>query len=545
IGVLASAGGAALVALVVAGTILAPRLLDDDRGSTGTSSGGRTGGTFKLAMSSPTTAGSEIDPSHVYNGTGRFLSKQLFTGLTELGTDGAVRNRLATRIVPDPSCRAWKILIRDGTRFSNGEPVDAQAFARGWARSAATSDGGGSFLLNDVQGFTEVSGGKADTLSGVKVVSATALDVTLTSPNCDFVTRLSEPAFMPMPQSAGKADNASFNMRPVGNGPFKLREYQRGTRVSLERNETWAFGRTKFDAVAIRLGSEPAMGRVAYTAGEADWYTVATDQLATSPKTDLVSRPSPYTRMLVPITKRGPMKSNVARQAVSHAIDRQKLSALFGGHYKSAHGIVSAAIPGFGQPGPCPSCDGTDPAKAKALAAEAGLKPGSQVRLYYRDSPIDKRLVETVRGMLQSVLGWRIEARVTPLSEFERFRKDLVADDASGLAFYGWGPDYASAYSALWPLLGGTVVATSENTYFNLSGWKNGRFDELIATGLRTQAAGDRTNLYRQAEKLALDDMALVPLINTAVVAGRRNGKYVGLEMDYDGDPTVATAALK
>ncbi|WUI02000.1 ABC transporter substrate-binding protein [Spirillospora sp. NBC_00431] len=543
IGVLASAGGAALVALVVAGAVLVPRLLDDDQRSATTP--GRTGGTFQTAMRTVGTSGNEIAPSHVFGGTERFLSKQLFTGLTELGPNGVPRNRLATRIVPDPSCKVWKILIRDGTTFSNGEPVDAQAFARGWARSAATGTGGGPFLLHDIEGFAAVSGGKADTLSGVKVVSGTAFDVTLTSPNCDFVTRLSEPAFMPVPQSAGKADNTAFNTRPIGNGPFKLREFREDTRVSLERNDAWAFGRTKLDRVEIRLGDEPAMGRAAYTTGEADWYTVATDQLATAPRTDLISRPAPFTRMLVPIVARGPMKSVQARQAVSHAVDRVKLGALFGEVYKPAHGIVPAAIPGFGKAGTCPSCDRTDPARAKALAAEAGLEPGSRVRFYYRDSPIDKQLIEAVRNMLESVLGWKIEPRVIPLSEFERFRKDLVSDDASGLAFLPWGPDYASAYSMLWPLLGGTVVATSENSYYNLSGWKNGRFDELIGTALRTQSADSRTSLYRQAEKLALDDMALVPLVHNGVAAVRRSNKYVGLEMDYDGDPTVATAALR
>ncbi|MFI0484699.1 ABC transporter substrate-binding protein [Actinomadura sp. 9N215] len=546
-GVLASAGGAALVALVVAGTVIATQLLRDGGkpDATTTASGGRTGGTLRIAMRTAGTSANEIDPSHVFSGTERFLTKQLFTGLTELGPDGAARNRLATQITPDASCRQWKILIKAGTTFSDGRPVDAQAFARGWARSAATDTGGGSYLMNDIVGFTETTAGRAATLSGVKVVSGTALDVTLTSPNCDFVTRLSEPAFMPVPEDAGKPDNAAYNTRPVGNGPFKLQEYRQDSRAALVRNDAWAFGKTRLDGVDIRLSDEPALGRTAYTAGEVDWYSVPADQFATVPKTGLVSRPGPFTRMLVPITARGPMKSREAREAVSYAVDRKKLGALFGGAYTEAHGIVPPGIPGFGKPGPCPSCDGTGPAKAKALAERAGLKPGSEIRLYHRASPADEKLVEAVRGSLESVLGWKIEKRTIPLTEFERFRKDLVAGDASGLAFFSWGPDYPGAYSMLWPLLGSTLVATSKNAYYNLSGWQNTNFDNLISTALRTQSAGARTTLFQQAEKTALDDMALVPLVNTGTAAIRRDGKYVGLELDYDGDPTVATAALK
>ncbi|MFI0407773.1 ABC transporter substrate-binding protein [Actinomadura sp. 3N508] len=545
VGVLASAGGAALVALVVAGTAIAVKLAGDgDPDPTTTSAGGRTGGTFQMATRGVTTSGDEIDPSHAFSGAERFLTKQLFTGLTELAPDGTARNRLATQITPDASCRRWKIQIKDGTTFSDGRPVDAQAFVRGWDRSAATDAGGGAYLMTDIAGFAELSGGKAETMSGVRVVTSTMLEVTLTSPNCDFPARLSEPAFMPVPEDAGRPDNEAYNIRPVGNGPFKLQEYQKNSRVSLVRNDAWAFGKTKLDGVDVRISGEPALGRAAYAAGEVDWYTVGTDQVGAAPKNELITRPAPFTRMLVPITARPPMNSRDARLAVSYAIDREKLVALAGGSYKRAHGIVPAGVPGFGGPGACPSCDGTDPAKAKEHAARAGLKPGTEMRFYYRGSTADEKLVEVVRHSLESVLGWKIDARAIPISEYERFRKELVKDDACGLAFFSWGPDYPGAYSMLWPLLGGTVVATSTNSHHNLSGWKNGGFDNLISTALRTQDAASRANLFRQAEKVALDDMALIPLVNNGAAAVRRSGKFVGLEMDYDGDPTVATAAL-
>ncbi|MGP4023578.1 ABC transporter substrate-binding protein [Actinomadura sp. 3N407] len=545
IGVLASVGGAALVALVLVGTVVAVQLGRGDEPDPPGTTGGRTGGTFRMATRSPGTADGEIDPSHVYGGTGRFLVKQLFTGLTELGADGVARNRLATAVTPDPTCRQWKIGIKDGTAFSDGTPVDAQAFARGWARSAAAKNGGGSYLMNDIEGFSEVAGGKADELSGVKVVSGTLLNVTLTSPNCDFGARLSEPAFMPVPAEAGKADNETFNTHPVGNGPFTLKEYRQDATASLVRNDTWTFGKAKFDGVELVLGNDPAKGRAAYAAGEVDWYPVETDDLSSVPRNELVTRPSPFTRMLVPLTARGPMKSEEAREAVSHAIDREKLSRMLGGVLKPAHGIVPAAVPGFGGPGPCPSCAKPDPDKAKTLAAQAGLKPGAEVNLYYRESQLYRTLAEVVKGQLQTTLGWRVEMKPTPSTDFTGFRETLVSDDASGLAVFAYGPDYPGAYSMLWPLLGGDLVATATNTHYNLSGWKNGEFDNLIAGALRNPAAGGRATLFKQAEKLALDDMALIPLVYDGHAAIVKSDKYVGLEMDYDGDPTVATAALQ
>ncbi|WP_165950363.1 ABC transporter substrate-binding protein [Actinomadura sp. GC306] len=544
IGVLAGVGGAALVALVLAGSVIAVRLFPDG-GGPGATPAGRTGGTFRMAVPSPGTPGEEIAPSHVYGGTERFVVKQLFTGLTELDADGKARNRLATRITPDRTCTRWKIGVKGGTTFSNGEPVDARAFARGWNRSAATQTGAGSYLMTDIEGFTDVAGGKADELSGVTASSGDVLDVTLTSPDCGFPGRLSEPPFMPVPEDAGGPDDRPFNTRPVGNGPYTLKEHTLGTGVSLVRNDTWAFGKTRFDGVEVTFSTDAARARTAYNAGQVDWYSGTAEEVASAPQQDLVTRPSPFTRMLVPLTARGPMKSKEARLAVSYALDRARLGTLLGGAHEPAHGIVPAAVPGFGAPGACPSCDRPDPAKAKELAGQAGLRPGAEITLHYRESPVYKHLAEAVRDALEDTLGWNVELKATPLADYDEFRESLVSKDASGLAIFAWSPDYPGAHSILWPLLGGTIVATSENTYFNYSGWKNDRFDDLMSRALRTPDAAARAGLHKQAEKLALDDMALIPLLNDGYAAVVRKDKYVGLRMDYDGDPTVAAAALR
>ncbi|WP_131740696.1 ABC transporter substrate-binding protein [Actinomadura roseirufa] len=537
--VLAGVGGSALAVLIVVGTVVAVRATRHDPDPPT----GRVGGTLRMTSAEVTSPGGEIDPSHSLTGTGHFLAKQLFTGLTELGADGVARNRLAIGITPDTTCENWHITLREGTRFSNGDPVDAAAFARGWARSAASPDGSGPLLLSDVKGYPDVATGKAAELSGVKT-SGSALDVALTSPHCEFATRLSDPVFAPVPVTAGKADNKVYNLAPVGNGPFRLQQYVKDKSAMLVRNETWAFGRTKLDSVTVQLGSDTAQGRASFTAGGTDWAHLGPGDLATAPKNSLVTGSTPFTRMLVPITARGPMRTKEARLAVSYALDRGKISTALGGVQPPARGVVPMALPGFGRTGQCPSCDVPDPVKAKELAGRAGLPPGTTVRLYLQDTVSGQRLAPLVQAQLESVLGWKIEVRHSPLSDFTGFRKSLVAGDASGLALFSWGPDYPDPYTMLWPLLGSTLVATDKNQYYNLSGWRNTRFDTLISSALRNTSADARTRYYKEAEKVALDDMALIPLVfdGRAVLVSDR---YVDLKIDYDGDPTLATAALK
>jgi ABC-type transport system substrate-binding protein len=543
--VLAGAGGAAAVALAVAATLIV--VLSKGDGGASPASAGRVGGTLRISAASLGSTSGEIDPSHAYTGTERFLAKLLFTGLVEVQPDGTVRNRLATEIKSDGTCSNWTFGIKEGTTFSDGSPLDAAAFERGWIRAARTSTGGGPVLMADIAGFADASTGKAGVLSGVSA-SGSVLDVHLTSPNCDFPKRLGDPAFAPLPKSAGSWDNASYNQNPIGNGPFKLQSSSKGKSYTLVRNDRWACGRTKLDGVQVNALDDTAQGRAAFASGGTDWApltggTGAAAASATSPAGGTaVARTLPYTRMLVPVTARGPMKSRDARLAVSYALDRGALARLYGTGYAPAHGIVPDALPGFGKAGVCPSCDAPDTVKAKELAAGAGLGPGTKITLYLQQTSTSTTAAEAVQARLQQVLGWSVELKTTPLSDWSKFRQAVTGGDASGLALFAWGPDYPSPYTVLWSLLGGTLVGRSDG--YNLAGWKNSSFDGLISNAVRTTSDGQRTKLYQQAEKTALDDMALIPLVYTGAGALASN-RFVNLRPDYDGDPTVATAALK
>ncbi|HEY8481212.1 MAG TPA: ABC transporter substrate-binding protein [Spirillospora sp.] len=542
IGVLASVGGAALVALILVGSVVVHQLTGREENQR-TDPQGRTGGTFRMAAPEPGPGG--FDPANAVGQTGAFVVRQLFTGLTDLDAKGNVRNRLATNIVPDSTCREWKIGIRQGTTFSDGSPVNAGAFMRGWTRAAKSKVGAASYLMTGIKGFKDVYEGKADELSGVTAISQYELAVTLDSSNCDFPAALAEPPFMPVPEQAGDAGDESFGSRPIGNGPFVLREYQPNRKISLARNASWAFGKTRLDGVEITLAADPALTRTVYAAELVDWSDLSGEGASSAPNNDLLIGNAPFTRMLVPITTRGPMKSRQAREAVSLALDRQKLSGMFGGVHKPAKGIVPPSVPGFGTSSACALCIEPDPDRAKELAERAGLKSGTTVRLYTRDSTLYRRLAESVRDQLQSALGWRVEMKVFPLSQFAEYKNALAAKDASGLALYAYGPDYASAYSMLWPLLAGENAEGRAEARTNVSGWKNPHFDNLLLQAARTPSAPERTQLLKRAEQLALDDSALIPLLYEGKTALAKSDRFVGLAMDYYGYPTLATTALK
>ncbi|MFC7562721.1 ABC transporter substrate-binding protein [Actinomadura namibiensis] len=539
VGVLVGAGGAAAVALVLAAGVALANLNGD--GKEPPPPFDRAGGTLSMMANTPYDKG-YLAPEHASGGTGTMLAKQLFTGLVEVTPQGALRNRLATALTPDATCANWKITIRDGTRFANGEPVDAEAFARGWGRAARNPSGMASFLMEDIRGYTEASAKKTDRLPGVRA-SGQTLDVALTGPSCEFPWRLADPLFFPAPRAAGAPDNESHHLRPIGNGPFRLASYTPGRSVELVRNDSWAFGRTRLDRVNVRLTDDSNAMTAAFRSGETDWASPADTAAGrtTGGMAGRVEYPVATTRMLVPLTARGPMKSRDARLAVSYALDRTTLASLVPG--RPARGLVPPPV-GSGQPGACPSCDAPDPERAKMLAARAGLGQGTVVHLHTMTTGTQLPMAGQVETQLERVLGWRVELKTIKDFAYDKLRDQVTAKNASGLMIFAWRPDYPAGSALLGSLLGGDQIATGGNALNNYSGWRSGRFDGLLDRIRRTPDAAERARLTQEAEKVALDDMAIIPVVSGGGVA-LRSDRFTGLNPDVDGHPTLADAGRR
>ncbi|HEU5159313.1 MAG TPA: ABC transporter substrate-binding protein [Streptosporangiaceae bacterium] len=537
--VLAGAGTAGFVALVLIGTFTLIRIGTDSAPPT-PRPGGVSGGTLRMATAYAPEA---IDPSNATFGPDVFIAKQLFTGLTEITPDGRVVRRLAEDLQPDASCRTWTITIKQGTTFSNGEAVDPQAFARGWNRAAKSEDGYGLFVMDEIKGYREVNTGPAESLSGVESFP-NGLRVNLTRPDCEFDRRLAAAPFFPVPAAAGDVKNTAYNNRPVGNGPFRVESYTADSKLTLVRNDLWFAGRAKLDRITLDL-TVPSGGAVAaFDSGRYDWAEVNSADINNAKARhrgdgQLQSRLVNGIDFLIPVTARGPLRSKQAREALSYAIDRNALNnTVYGGTRPPATGLVPPAVPGFRRGGICPSCETPDPAKARQLAAAAGLGPGTEVTFVSRNSASASQGGDAIAQRIESVLGWKVNRRGIDSTRYPDFTKALTGGGATGFGRSAWFGDYTSAYNFLHSLIGGGQ--TSE-----LSDWRDSRFDELLARAIQTSDEAGRNQLIQQAEKIALDDMAIIPLWVATQTRLVDTKEFTGLNIDHDGDPTLATAARK
>jgi len=544
------AGGAAVVALVVAAGAAAWILRSgdgEDRSRRPAAGVGRTGGELTMALP---VAGTDFrfDPAGARSGSERTVAEQLHTGPAEFGTDGRVRPALATAIKPQDGCSAWEITLRRDTAFSDGSKVDAAAFVRGWNAAARVGNGPAAMAMRGIKGYAEVAAGERTTMSGVRAAGPGTVRVALTSPDCEFDKRLGDPVFAPVPKK--DADR-------VGNGPFKIESYDEGRRLVLARNDRWALGQARLDRVVIDLDSSTTADTIsAFQAGRYGFSPVGSGEEALArsrlPEGDhLLNRPLGASTYLIPITARGPLRTREARLAVSYALDRAELTdKAYNGLRAPAAGLVPAALPGWGPEGAggsaaaCASCVRQDVAEAQRLAKAGGLARGTTLRLIVQGEMNAAHWAPLVQRQLDRVLGLKvvIESKET----MAEWKAAMMAPDASGLGSSGYGAPYPTAYAFLHPTLGGDQIPSSDGggEGFNLSQWSNARFDATLARIPRATDEQSRLDLARRAEKIALDDMALIPLWNTRKTA-LADRSFVGLDLDFEGLPTLAGTALR
>jgi ABC-type transport system substrate-binding protein len=211
------------------------------------------------------------------------------------------------------------------------------------------------------------------------------------------------------------------------------------------------------------------------------------------------------------------------RQALSMAIDRDLLIEQFTeNQHLYARTILPPAMPGFS--GELEAA-GYDPD-----AARQALKASS----YAGKIPPLRMLVSSTGNetspLLDAILNmWRKELGVQVNVEFidpELFN-DAAREKPGHVVFYGWCADYPDPQNFL-------DILFHTASEFNLSGYTNSEVDRLLEQARSELDMSHRMDLYKQAEKLLLEDFAAIPLwhYQTFVLVNPSIQNYVLMPMD-------------
>lgn len=179
------------------------------------------------------------------------IDLQIFEGLVSVGVDGAIEPALAASWDVSEDRLTWRFKLRDA-RFADdpafsdgkGRKVTAADVIYSWERGLNAESGSlNSWALSGiVRGAEEFAKGEAETVSGLQAVDKQTLQVRLTDPDRDFLTRLTVLSTAVVPREVVETYGEEFGRRPVGSGPFKLAGWTPNELLRLEPNPHYGVG---------------------------------------------------------------------------------------------------------------------------------------------------------------------------------------------------------------------------------------------------------------------------------------------------------------
>jgi peptide/nickel transport system substrate-binding protein len=325
----------------------------------------------------------------------------------------------------------------------------------------------------------------------------------------------------------------------VGTGPFRFVSFSRGVGVELARNETYWGKPPVWEKVSIRFLPADASRLSALLAGQVDAIeNVPTNDFARVSKMpgfgvfakvshrviyfalDLTHDQSPFIAAQDGTSsQRNPLKDIRVRRAISKAINRAAIAdKIMEGLGRPTGNLVPSPMFGYNSAVPTETFD---PLGARRLMAEAGYANGFRMTLHGPNDRYikDEEIVVAVAAMLKGILG--IDTRVETLPASVFFSRASRSEFAMALA--GWGSQTGEVSSPLRSLIATWNKEKGMGTA-NYGRYSNAKFDALLEEGLRTVDDARREALFKDAVKMAMDDVALIPLHHQVVTWATRKG---------------------
>jgi ABC-type transport system substrate-binding protein len=430
-------------------------------------------------------------------------------------------NYVAESIEPNDDNTVWTITIKPDLTFQNGEPVDAEAFARSWNYTADGDNGlYSNYFFGIFEGYDEmqpetdddgniVAEGAADELSGLRVIDDLTLEVTLSSPFAGFSTMLGYTGFLPIAQEC-LDDVEACATQPIGNGPFRVTEWQQSQELTAEKWADYPLDETpNYDAIHW---TEYAAGE---TAGWPDFQTGDLD-LSFPPTAEVeaarndpelseryVEQPgSALTFIGFSGYTEGPWNDIEFRKAISMAIDREGIiSSLGSGQAEPADSwVVPGGVPG-GEAGTCEWCT-YDPAAAQAALENAGGWPeGETLQISLGDDESEVEYFTAIGNSIEEVLGIPYELNILSSDDYFTTRAEQGFD---GMFRNNWFPDYPLNENYL------SFYASGEPGAGHW-GWYSEEFEAKLDEAASAPSLDESVALYQEAEAILAEEFPTVP----------------------------------
>lgn len=415
------------------------------------------GGTMTVTYKDDVTT---LDPAIGYDWQNWSMIKSLFDGLMDYkpGTTELVPD-LAESFEVSADGLTYTFKLRHGVKFHNGRELKAADVKYSLDRvvQPGTQSPGAGFF-DSIQGFADVSGGKAKELSGVTTPDDYTVVFQLTRPDAPFLHKMALNFSHVVPKEEVEKYGADFGKHPVGTGTFRMTEWTLGQRIVFERNpDYFQKGLPHLDKIVFEVGQEPVVALLRLQRGEVD---IAGDGIPPAKFLEVTQDPAYkdliiqgnqlHTGYITMNVKAKPFDDVRVRQAVNMAINKDRIIRIINGRAKPATQPLPPSMPGY-------AADykgyAYDVAGAKKLMADAGLADGFTTDLYVANTDPQPRIAQAIQQDLAQI---GIKAEIKALAQANVIaaggdEKQSTMIWSGGMAWIADFPDPSNFYG---PILG-------------------------------------------------------------------------------------------
>lgn len=431
--------------------------------------------------------------------------------------------RMDENNVPQPAlCDSYEVSddkltytfhLRDGIKWSNGEPITAEDFRYAWLKQmSADATNGYSFLMCDYivggQEYNAGTGSEDDV--AVKAVDDQTLEVQLKSPTPYFLSLTTMAMFFPVNQEFAEAQGDQFDVTPANMlfcGPYTITEYDPAVGATFVKNDQyWDADNVKIENAKVRVMKDAAAALNAYKAGELSQVSITGTDVAANKDNPEYSQQIDFRTNYLQFNLTDPVMSNVnMRKAISLAIDRQTLvENILADGSAAGTGLIADGMSG----------DGTktfrelngdvspfDPEQAKEYYAKAveelGADAPKEVTLLIGDDSV----MQTCATFIQSELAQNLGLTCNIDTKTMQGRGEQMDANNYQFGFTAWGADYddAMTYLDLW---------TNGTPY--RGNYQNDDYNALITDAKTQTDDAARLQDMLDAEKLLVETDAVV-----------------------------------
>jgi oligopeptide transport system substrate-binding protein len=439
-----------------------------------------------------------------------------FEGLVRFNRSGEIEGAMADSWEVSDDGLTYTFKLRDAN-WSDGKPVTAQDFVYAWMRvldPGAGAKNPSMFYLIDGAEAHYAAGGEGDV--AISAPDDKTLTFTLSNRIPYMLQLLTYTNWFPVRADVVEADPEGWTRNPetfIGNGPFKVTEFNFGESVVFAKNdEYYAADSVSLDTLTFRLIPDQATALTAMESGQVDGI-----EAVPAPEIPrLLAESDAF--MIVPALgttyaffnpAKAPLDDVRVRKALSMAIDRQDIvDFVLQSADRPAIGLVPYGLTLDGQD----FRDGVDaygldanaqPEAAAALLAEAGYPNGEgfpeTVFVTYTSPPIEK-LLEAIQQMWKENLNIDVAIQAT---EWQVYYPEVQKVEYQ-IAQMGWGADYPHPMTFLDVFLPG-----SPN---NLAAWDSPAFAEALDAAKSTDDEAASLAHMRDAEGILMNDHIILPM---------------------------------